>query len=873
MPMEITLGLHLDGQRATEPSHLLGQAMVGPMGLLSILETQFGLLAIEPSHAERIVQYRNRLAFIDSPSRFFHASFATDALGTAATLLGWRDLWHLHGWDGTFSEVTKGRLADLAAVEEVTLALAPSVGERLAAILKHMVMRKPAIACVTLLDPPDAFPKRWREVLAQIPMISGQLLSGADEGYLSRLQTQLDRAVRGERVEVCPWQNDGSVLVVQAETRTLAGAWVASQVMDSVPTMLLAASDGAQLDASLVGGGCARHGLGETSPFRPALQVLPLALEILWKPLDFNALIRFLMNPICPVPGFARRRMAEKFADAPGIGGKRWEETLVDIDQHYGQSRALAVREKITLWVEHDRFDPDEGAPLSVVRKRVDALWTFFQTRMGGTDPVDQFANQAGYAQCRACADALGELQAQGLDAIRPRQLQRLVAQVTANGSGNPMLVAEVGAQRVITHPGAAIEPVERLIWWQLGQQNTPAAYPWSPGECRALVAAGIALPSYESRLAQAALEWVRPVLAARRQLCLVLAPPGEETHPLWQMIEAIAGKPTIIPLESTLCVPSPVTRAVGHMPLAVPKRWWKLPQDLPVPRTEAVSPTNAELLLFNPYQWLLKYPAQLRPSRILALGDDFRLLGNLAHGLVELLYKDPGALSMSDADYLRWYAPVFSQLVEQEGASLLMSGRRADLEAFRHRLCQSVLALRHQVAGAGVVQVDPEMALNGSFVGGLLRGKADLVMKDPGAKQVIIDMKWAGHKRYSERLKSNRHLQLAMYAEMARQEHGTWPGVAYYILNQASMIAPDARFLPCAEVVLVENGENLPQLWQRFLESWRWRSDQMAAGWFEVVIDGIDEDKDSVPPVSAMGAETLNEAYSPYRSLAGWEA
>ena len=38
----ITFGLYLDGQRGAPPSDSVGEAVVGPLGLLGILETQLG---------------------------------------------------------------------------------------------------------------------------------------------------------------------------------------------------------------------------------------------------------------------------------------------------------------------------------------------------------------------------------------------------------------------------------------------------------------------------------------------------------------------------------------------------------------------------------------------------------------------------------------------------------------------------------------------------------------------------------------------------------------------------------------------------------------------------------------------------------------
>ena len=219
-----------------------------------------------------------------------------------------------------------------------------------------------------------------------------------------------------------------------------------------------------------------------------------MALELLWDPLSFYALVQFLTHPLCPVPGYARRRLAEKVADAPGIGGAYWQRTLTEVEKHYGEDRAPQVREQITLWIEHERFPSESGAPLDAVIERVEQLAEFFRLRLGEADTARRLAFHAGYGQCKACLDSLKELQAQGVTVIRPRQLQKLVAQATAKGSDNPLWPAEVGAGQVVSHPGAVIEPVERVIWSPLAMPVLPGTDPWSRSELSALKQVGVEL-------------------------------------------------------------------------------------------------------------------------------------------------------------------------------------------------------------------------------------------------------------------------------------------------------------------------------------------------------------------------------------------
>ena len=880
----IMLGCYLDGQSTTVPVDRLGAAVLGPLALLDILETQLGLLALHPSTAERVIQYRNCLALLDNPSRFYHRSFALDPLGTAALLLAWRDEWDLRScgevqWEEALSEEAPARIRDMAAVEQCARAsVSPNLGQRLQAVLVALKSRKTDIETIEVIDPIDILPRRWQSVLSALPLVqritpceaNGESLEDGKASFLGALRHALKQVVAGNRPDPLSWQDDGSVIVVQAETRALAAHWVAGHL--GGPDALLVSSDeGARLDAHLAALGQARLGLREVSAFRPALQVLPLVTELLWKPLNYHALVQFLTHPIGPLPRFARQRLAVKVANAPGIGGDKWQQALADIARHYGPERAAHITALISYWVEHPRFDANAGAPLAAVAERVARLVEFFRLQLGEVDEARRLAFIAGLEQCQACLDALALLQAQGSTTISPRQLQKLVARASGHGMHNPLWPAEVGSAKLATQPGAVIEPVERVIWWQMVMPTLPGASQWSDAEVRALLAAGVDLPDAEAQFDEIARTWLRPVMAARKQLILVLPPAGEEVHPLWQMISNVVDAPIVSALEALICSGGERMHALSPVALPPRKRWWQLPADISITQRERESFSSLEQLLFNPYQWLLRYPAALRPSKLVSVGGDFLLFGNLAHALIERYFRHDDGVSMNESAFEVWFAAAFETLIDQEGALLRMPGRGADLANFRLRLFRALQSLRQHFHQARVIKVVPEQALEGRFDGGELAGFADLVTHTMGGDSAIVDLKWSGAKKYPEKLRHNRHLQLAIYAELLRQQSGMWPSVAFYLLDRARLLAPDDRSFPEAECIPSEDGENTAQLWQRFLSSWHWRTAQVRAGQFEVVQDGIEPTDDSIPPQDALTPEVLNAAYNDYRALAGW--
>ena len=534
---------------------------------------------------------------------------------------------------------------------------------------------------------------------------------------------------------------------------------------------------------------------------------------------------------------------------------------------------AAGLGEAIRVWLEHERFRPQPGAPVFAVLARARALAEFFRVRLGEEDPALRIAYLAGHAQVDAFIGGLERLERQGLTVLPRAQLEQLVAQVTARGSGNTLLRAEVGCRLTATDPAAVTEPCGTVIWWQPARAGGGRRWPWSDRELAELARCGVALPSAQSMLAEAAASWTRPLRAARHRLELVLPPEGEEVHPVWLMLGSLVRGLPVHRLERVLTRgEGPATAVLERRPLPPRVRWWRIAAGS-IPRRDSESFTSFDLLLNSPFEWVLKHAAGLRPSGVLAVSDGPLLYGKLAHRLVEDAYGRAGALTMTDAAFGQWLDAALARVVSEEGAVLLMPGRRADLERFRARIRRAFEELRAQLRRAGVVQAVPEMALEGSYAGGPIRGLADLVVCKQGDARAILDFKWGRTKHHSELLADNRHLQLAVYAELLRQqtETGHWPEVAYFVLDAGRLVARSRNFFPGAYVVRSSSDETTAHVWQRFLATWRWRMDQVDAGFIEVVVDDIEATPESVEPEDGLAIAARNLAWSDFANLVGW--
>jgi hypothetical protein len=869
--MKLRLGMHLDGQFGRHAENRLGVSDVGPLGLLAILETQLGLVPPQGSPSERIVQYRDCLLKLDGSSRFFHESLAADDFGTAASLLSWRDGWLLHGWTGEIPTSGSQRLSDMADVEKIaSQQVAPGMAERLVSIANTLIDRKNLIDSIELIDKTETFAPLWQRVLEKLPCRMPQSATIAGNGLLGEIQHAIIQANMQTKQPPLTWRDDGTLYVARSETTLMGGRWIAETLWQTTRDVLyVGTAEAATTDAHLGAADYPRQGLSDTSAFRPALQLLPLTLELLWKPLNFHALIQFLTHPIAPIPARARRRLAGIQTEYPGVGGPRWHGALAEIEADYGE-RAAQVREAIDFWIDHERFDPLAGAPVAYVLERVQRLAGFFRNSPADAPPALRHAYMAGFQQCLAFAENLGRLLGQDAGTLRPRQLEQLAVQSTARGNDNPLRVAEVGALPCISHPGAVTGIHSVVVWGPLDSPAMPSPWPWSKSELASLRAAGCTLPNTDSLLQQVASDWLRPILAAKDRLILLLPPVDRESHPVWQMLDALLPKIPVQPVEAMLLNGTESLEAVEHSPLPGIKRWWQLPPGTHLPAVAEYSYSQLEKQIFNPYHWLLSHAAKLRSGSLLSLADDFRLKGILAHSLVERLYEESGGLRFSDSAFAAWFDPEFDRLIAEEGALYLMPGRRTDLENLRHALRRALLELRGVLNSAGVTLVEAERQFTGQFAGGALGGKSDLVLTGPDGSFAIIDLKWGG-KSHRPKLEQNRHLQLAIYAELLRQTTGRWPALAYFLFSQATLLTRDDLWFPGVTPVPDRTGENTARLWQRFLVTWKWRQEQIAAGHFEVVLEE-GEDDESRPPDDGLAIEVPDNRYNECLHLAGWD-
>lgn len=892
--MIVRFGLDFDGRQPTSAETSLGFVVAGPSLFLSILETQLGIIPAVAPGGTRIVQYRACLREMDSPKRFYHRSFEVDEIGVARALLQWRDTWYMAGWRGTFNGPVSQRLQDMAAVEAIACkAVSPSVGQRLSFILDALVRRKTQIEKVELIDAFNDYPYLWRQVLEKLNTqgleTDPKAIGAKAVSDLARLQQALvsDRT-QSPKIGLI---EDGSVLVMRAGSRANSARLMAEYLKKNKKwkSSVIVGAHGHIFDQAIESLDLPKCGFAPLSVWRPPLQILPLALALLWNPVDPEVLAQFLNLPIAPLPKRVRARLSPVVINYPGIGGHEWQRTIEGIlaserDEHGADEKKLeALAKDIDYWLTPQRFDPEPGANTSAVAERCRRVADYLAIRLGtARDEATQLFLSSAHGQTSDFAAAVDQLDNQGKTVISRQQLERLLRFTTGVGSPLADHIAEVGHALSAENPAVFTNSVDEVIWWDLSMLDLPGPMPWSRLEAKELEAQGVCLSDLMAEPQRLAKTWARPIQSARQRIVFVLHSGDENHHPIWDQICSVCSGWQVVQIDDLLRSGQLVnglkvgTKKAPKNQLPTLQRWWQLPESRFLGLRDKESYSSLDAFIKSPYQWVLAHKAKLYAGGLGAPVAGNQLKGNLVHRLIELFFNEHRDWQKMNNNHIRgWQEGILPRLLAEEGASLLMPGMVAEKEKFHQIALRALIALVENLKKARIADIRVEQFVIAPFIGGQLEGYIDLLLTTHKGKENVVDVKWSGLRYRSEDLKNNRAFQLAVYAFLRKNSAGLsfWPAQANFIIEDARILAHDNNSFSQAVVVASASGEGASDLWDRFEETWRWRRAQLDRGLVEVTVKDTEQTADSTPPENGMTIDEFNDQFNDYAVLTGWRA
>jgi RecB family exonuclease len=357
---------------------------------------------------------------------------------------------------------------------------------------------------------------------------------------------------------------------------------------------------------------------------------------------------------------------------------------------------------------------------------------------------------------------------------------------------------SESGRPAVVTAPGGLSAPAADILWWGFvgGDKSGANPDPWSEAERAALTEAGVTLaPPGEHRQAEAD-NWQETLLQAKERVVLVrwrlsgaeLVPPHPYLDELdGRLAEGWLEACTVTSEKILQGIRSPWPAANATLVADVPmsqKAVWKVPPAALILEKEH-SATSLESFLGCPFQWALKYPGRLEPSRGMNLPSGSTLSGTFAHGILQEMLCGPSKLpweSVSEAAAKDYARAAFDRRVALEAAPLVKRGAEANRDRLREQIAAAAADLVRLLKRGGWRPVSAEHPVTGTFAGEPAKGYVDLVLEN-GKRQGLLDMKFGSGKYRKSQLENGQGVQLALYASLLASPGGQLPPSGYFVI------------------------------------------------------------------------------------------
>ena len=898
--MNITFGLALDQETPIKPA-CLAETRVGPLGMLTLLESRLGLAARGASQTQRLTGALSAIEQLyQQGDTYGRASFERDRIAVVQLFLYYRDELMLAGWDGLTLLNGSPRLATISKFSNLLDTDARcGLGDRLLAIQLCLEDRTIEWTSLKAIGAKEDYDLAWQSVLELLGAVyEADTFDSIAFTDKSDFDLQRFRKAITSGTAKIDLKYDGTLEIITAHSEwTLAQAVQVLSVQEK-SVLIVGGGNAAVLDAACARANCPTVGLPSASNARSVPQVLALALRLLWKPLDPQFLLEFLTHPECPVTSDLRYRLAQALLESPGIGGRAWQLAITKAKERVNNKaktkdeadqRQVRIDQDLASWVEIKRYDLNKPAPASALKEICE------KTKAWAIKQLSRFDERGGpEATQLSYLIGVAEQMSQGLDAIINITLpetNRLLELVFGNGIESGVIVSELGHVAYAHSPEQVNSLANVVLWWNAEEPTESQATHWTETERAILGQVDVLLPSRELAIARSARAWLKPLHAAREKLLLILpqqrAGDPVVQHPLIGRLRSLLMDGARLPmrnLDEALTANNMVAqkslRVLKPVLLPQKRRWWKLPASVSLKPREQESFSSLEKFIYAPQLWVLEYAAKIRPGQLNTgqLDCGPRLYGTLIDRLAEELFgrnpPDDIKWNCATADQLEiWARKRWDMLLEEEGMPLLVVGRQSERARV---LSEAVVAIQDLAASfkqmkiTGVAPHEEPAAV--AFAGGNLTGNIDLLLTDARGDVGILDLKYGGRTNKERQLKEGRPLQLAVYSYLLSRGKSPFPAGAFYILSSRRLLTCDGSFFTGANPIAAEAGSgDLQKVWQEFEQVWRWRRGQLDNGLIEVVSDDTVPDQDSTPPLANWESPKGADKYSDHTTLTGF--
>lgn len=773
----------------------------GDTGLLSLFMLHGGIPTPQETPEERRAIYHNHL-LRNSESlikdTIYEDSFHTDSYATACKILEWRDSLVAIGW--SIEQSFTKKLNFLKSVEPVDFphGLADCWKEIIEASSKRLLLPKGSE--LTVCHNKEDLEPRLISIFNNQSNLGLTIyyypIKWEDKGDdISRLKQWL---IKGNNSKL-EFSGDGTLNFLSFDNDENALKYIASQ--DPEEWTLYLCQQPKKFDNILRYLGQPVCGSDLTDCEPQVVNLFLIGNGLFEYPLNLERILAWLQAPVSPLGRSLSNSLAHSLSTTGGVNNKEWHEAI----QKYLDNKELSEKEREKMLKNINDFIP---LPNSNILKCKDVIW--FNEKLKNWSNGILFLNEFPYEdivreQLRQietyCQTLVNLLKNYDKDTIKFIDLQNWCSTIM-NPSTYTQYEPELGCRNVISCAGNIFSNVDSMVWFCICDSDVKT-YPFdflTDKEINLLEKDGVLIYDRKKFNSFFRNSMINTVLSTN-SLTLVEASNvnGEKMkrHPLMiQINEALEGgikKKMITPKIS-----SDKFKKTQNIDNRSDNCYVKIDETVKIPLRidygQQESYSSIDLLIQHPFDYICKYIAELKDTRLPSIDDLKRTQGNVAHKMIELLFL-PGSKGipyLSEEDYQK----VFDDAIRNTGLLLLRPENIMHYNDVRMGMRDGITKLSEFIK-------NNELTIDGSEVElDMLKwipdcvnlgSRCDMLLTDANGDKVVLDFKWSHvPTSYIDMVKEGLSAQLIIYSFLINKHYGCKVRSAYVSFPDCRIITTD---------------------------------------------------------------------------------
>lgn len=882
--MKIIFSPEYSGAVYVKPSDgkevMMDTMVTNTVGLVNLLELRLGLHYEDVSEQERVAKYYDAVCkyMASNPDNVLAKSFCVSALGTAKSMLTWREELRSAGWDFDGEDISK-RLAVLIGVEEIFRKEdGCDMAGRIHIVTDQVSFQKLdcsdmdiEIAVSKDLLKPSA--KGFIEVLESQGAKISTVAEAIDKGNnLSKIRKLIALKEQGR---IALDKTDDSLQIWMFPDDRSACEYLSYNKMDDIDVWINA--DNKQMDDWMMLMGRPMTGSSTVDCIPQLTQLFVMRLGLFANPLNVNTLIEWLNMPVHPIDRYFRSILAEAIVSQ---GGYRNEACKKRIDEYIAGKYVYLDEEQKQLTEEEqndirlkdkkkrqrlvDTYLPSMESGDNIhtddVRQFVMELssWSRQRAHLMSSEPGnDQWIEQlmAIAGMCDAFYILLGTISTEILDY---KIIDSWMSTVYQKGSYTNA-IAERGCQTVVDSPAKMASVSRKTLWVGVdgdASHSQECAFLY-PSEKASLKEMQYLQPWAEDAEAQYhEQQMMTPLRMTSDKLILVVREriAGEATlkHPLIVRLEQqIENIKDFIRYPKIGKKDRHNVEMVQHAKVE-PELHFDHADQLKWP--DHLSPTSIGTLTEYPFDYMMETLLGIANEGKAQMADARTTKGNVAHAVIQSLfaprddkrYAKPAEIASRIENE---YEEAYTKVLEAKGAILQLAENKLT-EKLLYEQLRGCLDTLLEILGDNDLKVTGcEHYVEGKMNFGLpkafdsegkerdrdMLGFIDMTLEDKDGHPVVFDFKWTTWaKGYQNKLTENRSIQLEFYRWMlSREKKDQVQRVAYFLMPEAHLYSQEKFIGRHCTQILPDNTDNIVE---QLRQSALYRKHQIESGVVETI-------------------------------------